>query len=311
MRSRAPLFALLFVIGSFALPHFAHAAIPFFGPIIPAATNVCPAGWGMLITVVNNVISLLITLAIVFIAPLMIAYSGFLFVINPYDPSGVSKAKGILTNTIIGIVVALASWMIVDAIMAVLYNPSSAGGTWSSLITSGTGLECLPQAGALPTDTLNPTQTTPGVNVSVGTGTTGGSAAQCANGNTTCSPDALQAAGFSATQANVMSCIAVTESSGIPNNCNGNACGTFQIMLTVNQLVGPACGGTLDCPTLCKGNNGVAVTTAACQPCVMAAKDAACNAQAAQYLYSKSGYAPWTTSSDNTKSAACVQKYGG
>ena len=169
MRSRVPLLALLFVLGSFAMPHFAQAAIPFFGPIIPAdtaaQTNVCAAGWGMLLTVVNNIISLLITLAIVFVAPLMFAYAGFLFVANPYDPSGVSKAKGILTDTIVGILIALGSWMIVDAVMAALYNPGNSLGTWSSLITSGGYPPCLPQAGSLPTDILNPSVTTPGVTV--------------------------------------------------------------------------------------------------------------------------------------------------
>lgn len=314
MRSRISLFALLLVVGSLVLPQFAHAAtIPFFGPIIPQPgtsgvpfSDVCPASWGMLITVVNNIIELLLTLAIVFVAPLMVAYAGFLMVVNQGNASKLSEAKGVLTNTIVGIVIALAAWMIVDAIMAVLYSPSNAGGTWASLISSGGIPICLPQNGALPSSGLN--QVTPSLTTG-GAPALGGPAAQCSSGY--CSPTALQAAGFTSTQAQVMSCIAVTESSGIPTATNGNAVGLFQIMLTVNQLVGPACGGTLDCPALCKGNNGVAITTAACQPCVQAAENAACNAQSAYYLYSKSGYAPWTSASDNTKSAACVQQYGG
>jgi len=57
---------------------------------------------------------------------------------------------GIVRNTILGIVVALAAWLIVDALMAVLYHPDSSTGwttTWSSLITSGNALNCLPQQG--------------------------------------------------------------------------------------------------------------------------------------------------------------------
>ena len=65
----------LLVAGSLALPLAAQAGgIPFFGPIVPDAINRCAAGWGMLITVINNIISFLITLAIVFVAPLMIAW---------------------------------------------------------------------------------------------------------------------------------------------------------------------------------------------------------------------------------------------
>lgn len=148
MRSRASLFALLFVVGFFVLPQFAHASIPFFGPIVPNAT--CPAGWGMIITVINNVIEFLLTLAIVFVAPLSIAYAGFLFVVNPVNAGGKEQAKKILTNTIVGIVIALAGWMIVDAVMAVLYNPGNVLGTWSSIINSGGAPVCLTQAGSAP-----------------------------------------------------------------------------------------------------------------------------------------------------------------
>lgn len=169
MRSKIPLLALSLIASSllFVLPTIANAAaIPFFGPIIPSGsvtisgvtgnTNTCAAGWGMLITVINNIIRLLITLAIVFVAPLMIAWSGFLFVVNPVNSSGIAKAKSILLNTVVGIVLALAGWMIVDAIMAVLYNrnasvpgTSTVLGTWSQLITSGGELPCLDVRGSV------------------------------------------------------------------------------------------------------------------------------------------------------------------
>ncbi len=163
MRSRVPLFALLFVAGSLVLPLVAHAGgIPFLGPIIPQGTFIpegtigpttmsqatCPLGWGALINVINNIISFLITIAIVFIAPLMIAYSGFLFVVNPVNPSGREDAKNILSHTIVGIVIALSGWLIVSAVMAVLYDSKAFGKNWSDLITSD-GVSCLEQAGAL------------------------------------------------------------------------------------------------------------------------------------------------------------------
>jgi len=154
MRPRLISFALLFVAASLALPVAVHAAaIPFFGPIIDQSWTVsstgiqCALGWGAVLSVVNNIIRFLLTLAILFVAPIMIAYSGFLYVVNPMNPSGISRAKEILRNTIVGIVVALAGWLIVDAIMAVLYNPKAVGATWSSLITSGNALTCLPQKG--------------------------------------------------------------------------------------------------------------------------------------------------------------------
>ncbi|MEK7125930.1 MAG: hypothetical protein AAB835_00375, partial [Patescibacteria group bacterium] len=88
MRFRATFFTHLFVMVLLLSPTVAQAAaIPFFGPIIPQEGNqaVCAAGWGMLITVINNIIAFSITIAIVFVAPLMIAYAGFLFVVNPVN----------------------------------------------------------------------------------------------------------------------------------------------------------------------------------------------------------------------------------
>jgi hypothetical protein len=94
------------------------------------------------------------------------------------DPGGISKAKGVLTNTVVGIVVALASWMIVDAVMVVFYNGSF--GTWASIIKGNANDLCLTQKGSLPTDTLTQTQQT-GVTVVT-------PATNCANSYTTILP---------------------------------------------------------------------------------------------------------------------------
>ena len=141
---------LLFTVCSLAAPLSAHAGgVPFFGPIIPDEYNRCAANWGLLMVVINNIISLFITIAILFIAPLMVAYSGFLFVVNPVNASGKEEAKKVLQNTVVGIVIALAGWMIVDALMAVLYEPGNASKHWSDLVTGGGASFCIPLKGSL------------------------------------------------------------------------------------------------------------------------------------------------------------------
>ncbi|MCX6786658.1 MAG: hypothetical protein NTU85_02490 [Candidatus Kaiserbacteria bacterium] len=259
--------------------------IPFFGPIIPAAYNVCPASWGLLITVINNIISLLITLGLVLVAPIMIAYSGYLYVVSPVDPAGKSKARGILLHTIIGIIVMFAGWLIVDAVMAVIYNPSAVGGTWSSLITSGGIDPCLKQAASL----INLNQTNLSVSGISANGSavyiSGKSGALC--GNTACSPASLQAAGLAPAQANAMSCIAMTESTGNTNTPSSStgACGTFQIT---------------------RGNwNTASFHQSPCStatPC----NDPTCNLQTAQIMFSKSGYQPWTGICKNVNGCGVV-----
>lgn len=191
MRSLMSIFLLFFIVSLFVLPSVVYAhSIPYFGPIIESSWNNCPLGWGAVINVINNIITIAISVAIVFIAPVMIAYAGFLYVINPMNPSGMSKAKEILLNTVIGIVVALSAWLIVDAVMAVLYHPDgSTLKTWSSLITSD-GIPCLEQAGSLSVDTLN--QVAPGIEAVTTTGAVGNEQAirqQLANAGVTINHD--------------------------------------------------------------------------------------------------------------------------
>ena len=298
MRSRVSLFAFLLIASALVLPIAAHAqGIPFFGPIIPDAANKCAAGWGTLIVVFNRLIALLITLAIIFVAPLMVAYSGFLLVIGQGNASEISKAKGILCNTVVGIVIALAGWMIVDAVMAVLYNsttPVSDGSvlkTWSNIITSGNQPFCLIQEGSL--YKLN--QASPGITGVNANGTvvsTNGSTSLCSSSNTACSPSVLQAAGFTPAQANAMSCIAVTESSGNPYTPDSStgACGLFQITNRPGNWSNPAF------------HQSPCSTTSSCN-------DPVCNTQTAQIMFSKQGYQPWTCSGCNAKAQSCVAQY--
>jgi hypothetical protein len=300
MRSRT-FFTFLLVAGSLALPLVAYAGIPFFGPIVPVEVNKCAAGWGAVITVINNIISFLLTLVIVFVAPIMIAYSGFLFVVNPVSSGGIAKAKSILLNTIIGIVIAFAGWMIVDAIMAVLYHPtdaSLAGKAWSQLITSGGQDFCLVQEGAL----QNLNQTNLGVTGVSASGNavyvSGKAGALCADTNSYCNVATLQKAGFSTiAQASAMSCIAMTESTGNPYTkpSSTGACGLFQITNQPGNWSNPAYHGP-GCST-----------TSSCN-------DPVCNTQTAQIMFSKQGYQPWTGKNPNgtywnANAVACAQKY--
>jgi hypothetical protein len=295
MKMRLSVGTLLFTLLSFALPYAAFAGIPYFGTIIPGgAAATCPAGWGMIIVVINNIMSWLITIVIVFIAPIMIAYAGFLFVVNPVNSGGISKAKGVLLNTVVGLVVALIGYLVVDAVMGSFYN-----GDWKSIIRWN-GSQCLNQSGSQPGAGLNQAAS-PGVTAGGGGGGGNvnlGSLAQCSTSNTYCNPSALQAAGMTPSQANVMSCIAVTESSGDPNtppynqthpSSNSSACGLFQITQTTWR------------------NNA----SAGCANFSSSCMDAACNTQTAAALVARNGYSDWTCANCNNKAAGCIEKYGG
>ncbi len=335
MCSRISLFALLLIAVSLAVPGAAHAAIPFFGPIIDKSWVVsgtatqCTLGWGALVLVVNNLISLLITIAIIFVAPLMIAYSGFLFVVNPVDPSGIAKAKSILTNTIVGIVIALAGWMIVDAIMVTLYNasaPGLSGISWSSLITSGGQPPCVDQKGV----GTGLSQVVPGV-------AAGAAGVVPPSGTGACNPTVLQQIipSISQSQANTFACLAGPESScGNPSkNQNGSwnkdtgngrastAYGPFQVVLSSNhtcfenQTCYQAAGvsGPLNCQNgfspqgFTAGGNPTILSA-----CMTAAANLACNFSAAVCVQKAQGFGAWTVDpSGAVAQKQCVAQYAG
>ncbi len=312
MRSRSSAFFIFVLSAAFVLPPLAHASIPFFGPIIPQGNNlnVCPADWGMVITVINNIISFALTVAIVFIAPLAIAYAGFLYVLSPTSAGDRRKANSILVNTIVGIVVALSAWLIVDAIMVALTpnNGQPFGMRWQSLISSQGAPQCLPVAAA-----LNQAQYQ---NPNVVTSISQNGVQQLAPQTGDCSPAAIQADGISASIATAMSCIAQQESSCnlTAKNPGSSATGLFQITFGWNdaghnlnfpvctqaaQTAGFAVSGSLNCHTaVLPGGAPNPTQITLYNACAAAASNASCNATAAQWLYDHSGgYKNWATAS--------------
>ncbi|MBU6323115.1 MAG: hypothetical protein KGI41_00065 [Patescibacteria group bacterium] len=275
--------------------------------IVP--TDACPLGINAVIGTINNLTHFAVVAGII-VAVLVMAYAAILWILTPFSPKNREEGRTMLISAVIGLFFVLTAWLIVSAFLAVFLAGGSFASNWQTIL-QGTGSgNCLPVPA--------PPAATSGAGASATPGTTPGGS-QTAGPlcqTSACSPSALQSIGFNQNQANAMSCIAMTESSGQPAICNGNACGIFQIMLTANKLTGSACAkynngnSTLDCPALCKAANGGAVNNEpSCQPCAKAARDAQCNDQSAYAMFQTSKYGPWTTSSDNTKSGACVAKY--
>ncbi|MEK7604637.1 MAG: hypothetical protein AAB442_02475 [Patescibacteria group bacterium] len=327
MRSRAILLSLFGAV-LLVVPSVAYAGIPFFGPIIPTAYNVCPASWGMLITVINNIISFLITIAIVFVAPIMFAYAGFLFVVNPVNQSGITKARGVLWSTIVGIVLALSGYMIVAAVMAIFYHPSgSVLGAWSSIISGNSTDVCLKQAGSGLT-TASGTPIT-----GVGSGGSGGTLLSFGTGP--CEAGVLKGIvpELTTSQANTFACIAKWESvcgtvmqnySWNKDTGNGKAStayGAFQVTLSGNHVCfeNTACytaagvSGPLNChqgftPTgFTTGGNSTIL-----QNCMKAAANLACNTTAAFCVYKKQGFNAWTGDPSGARAQKqCIAEHAG
>lgn len=315
MRTRVLLPFLVLTAVVFVLPDaaLAQAKIPFFGPIIPDAIRTCPSSFAMVIEVINNIILFSITIVITVVAPLMIAYAGFLMVVNPFNAGGIGRARSIMLNLVVGVVIALAGWLIVSAVMAVLYNPGNAWPTWYSIINSG-GLDpCLKQAGSQGGLLQAPTIV----------GTSAAGVNTLAFGSGACSADVVragaQAGGHSLTEreANTLACLAQPESScgaklknyawdtGTPGKPGSTAAGAFQVLLSThsdcyeNQACYQATGvSRLNCSTGFTNGNPKKDASGKEVPivgtCLKAAANTACSAAAAACVLKKQGFSAWT-----------------
>lgn len=98
------------------------------------------------------------------------------------------------------------------------------------------------------------------------------------------------AAGATETQANILSCIAVPESScnASARNPSSTACGTLQFLKST--WAGYASGS-------CKSFSNCT--------------NAKCNAQTAVNAVRDHGYTDWTCRNCQSKASACIKKYGG
>ncbi len=257
-------------------------------PLSATSCNIC--GFGQLI---QNIINFLIIISIPLSAALF-AWAGIMLFTSTYKPEGIKKAKGIFRNVVIGLIIALSGYLIVQTLLNALMNQAffTNGWSWNSLQCN----DYRPRTDSVSsifTNLFLPSGTAPTVaNQPVPGGVY--STAQCAN--SVCSPVTLNQMGYSQAQANVMACIAMTESSGDPTRVNpkSSACGTFQILPSNwrnAKLHQDGCSSATSCT------------------------DAYCNAQSA-YLLSQgrvragqSAYADWTCPGCNSRAAACVQKY--
>ena len=100
-------------------------------PVVSFAALVpdCPAtgcGWNELMALINKVIKFILFDMAIPIAAIMFVYAGVLLVTSGGDTSARTKAKSVFTNVAIGLILAVACWLIIRTILSILgYN-----GTW-------------------------------------------------------------------------------------------------------------------------------------------------------------------------------------
>lgn len=150
--------AIFFVLA----PLQVHAATAtFFGPIVPVECNCTnqpnPNGgtpittapsYGCVLATVQNGINFGISLGII-AATLALVYAGFVWMTSGGNPEARNKGKDMLLNVLIGLVILLSAWLVVDFVMKTLYNPditTSDGkkfGPWNSILQGKANDQCI------------------------------------------------------------------------------------------------------------------------------------------------------------------------
>ncbi|MDE2107121.1 MAG: transglycosylase SLT domain-containing protein [Patescibacteria group bacterium] len=94
-------------------------------PITATGCNLCNLG-----QLIQNIINFLIIIAVPISAALF-AYAGYLYFTAVDDQGKVKQAKKIFSSVIIGLVIALSGYLIVQTLMNALLNPQFKAGGWS------------------------------------------------------------------------------------------------------------------------------------------------------------------------------------
>ena len=294
----------------------AQSNIPLFDAnwtLVPEACRACPCGAGGALQFVQNVMNALVSFGIL-ICVLVVVFAGFLWILTPTNPESHSQAKKVLTNAVIGFIIILSAWLVVDFVMKLLYDGESTFGPWNEILTLG-GDACIEARDVKPLFSGD-IVSAPGLSVGGAGGV--GSVEPRYTTSGACSPTAVGAAGQSSgtteKEATFLACIARPESTCGTKLLNYNwgkgssAYGPYQILLDGNaryfenaacrQAAGIQGNGLLGCSAGFRNGNPVPGSAIA-RRCMKAASDLACSTAAATALIRDSGATPWTGNNDS------------
>jgi hypothetical protein len=290
----------------------------FTGAIIPQICNCTEgAGWGCVLQVIQQLFHFLMYFGVL-AAVAFIAYGGFLLITNPTNPGNVTKARAVMLDAVIGLVVVLAAWLIVNTLFTVL---TSGTVTSYTAVFGSTSQNCLP--------TAKDQQGTGGATTGLGP-SNGVANGPIQNGPGACNSVNVQqgaAAGgytLSSSQSQTLACIAKYESACGTKNLNyawgkgSSAAGAFQVTMQSNSSCydNTACetavgqSTPLNCASGFSGGNPIPGSPVV-QKCVQAAASLNCSASAAACLLQKQTFTQaWAADSHSSGQQQCISEYG-
>ncbi len=123
LKKRVEIFSILF-LSFFFLPFLVLAVGDGIVPCKDSSCSICD-----LVELAQNIINFLV-MAAASIATALFVYAGILYIFAGGDKEKISKAHSIFFNVVVGFVIVLAAWLIVDLVMTVLLDQSF---SWHSM----------------------------------------------------------------------------------------------------------------------------------------------------------------------------------
>ncbi len=105
---------------SFATIAFFAPALTFAAGLVPCDNVATKCDFAQLMNMVNGIIQFILFDMAVPIAAIMFVYAGVVLVTSGGSTEKRGTAKNVFTNTLIGLVVAVACWLIVRSILSIL-----------------------------------------------------------------------------------------------------------------------------------------------------------------------------------------------
>lgn len=114
--------------------------IPDASELDPSCPEGAPLSFGAIMAVAQSALGIAISFGVL-ICIVIMAWAGFILVLSPFNAEGKSKARTMLTNAGIGLLIVLSSWLIVDFVMKTLYSGPDGTkgkfGPWNSILGGG------------------------------------------------------------------------------------------------------------------------------------------------------------------------------
>jgi len=118
--------ALSFPAGIHAQGQNPNAIVPQCGGQGEPSCNFC-----FLADLIQNIINFGVY-ASIFVAVLMFVYAGWLYLINNGDQGKIKKAHDIFLQVLVGVLIVLSSWLVIDTLMKTLVDDSRFG-PWNEI----------------------------------------------------------------------------------------------------------------------------------------------------------------------------------